>query len=101
MKNLRDKSVAEVEDPPENLPQLDGKEDRNETDEDNDEEYQSEQVSEMEIVKGALDKYILSLDPETLKPACKRNIRFKDGCEQYYKEASAKRIVYLCQWLAK
>ena len=67
MKNQRDKSVAEVEDPPEKLPQLDGKEDRNETDEDDDEEYQSEQVSEIEIVKGALDKYILSLDPETLK----------------------------------
>ena len=67
MKNQRDKSIAEVEDPPEKLPQLDCKEEINETDEDYDEEHQSEQVSEIEIVKGALDKYIKSLDPKTLK----------------------------------
>jgi hypothetical protein len=71
---LKKKSLAQVEKPPEQLPQLDGEEDGTDNDEDEDVEgidnvveNQSDKVSELELVKGALDTYIKNLDPETLR----------------------------------
>ena len=71
MENQRNKGIAEVENPPGRLPQLDGDmEDENKNDGEEDEEGLAEDgsddKSELEIVKEILDDYVKSLDRETL-----------------------------------